>query len=49
MNINRTYRLTIVDRKCEIYQIKRAKAKAELKVAQNNNLFKISQNSKKAA
>ena len=49
MNINRTYRLTIVDRKCEIYQIERAKAKAQLKVARDNNLFKVSQNSKKAA
>ena len=49
MNINRTYRLTIVDRKCEIYQLERAKAKAELQLVQNNNLFKVSQNSKKAA
>lgn len=49
MNINRTHRLTIVDKKWEIYQIKCTQAQAKLKVAQDNKLFKISQDNKKAA
>ncbi len=50
MNINRTNRLTIVDKKWKIYQTNRAKDQIQLKIAQKDNVLKlVSQAQKKAA
>lgn len=50
MNINRTHRLTIVDKKFKIFQVNHAQEQANLKIAQKDNVIKIiSQNQQEAA
>jgi hypothetical protein len=50
MNINRTHRLTIVDKKFKIFQINHAEENVKLKIAQKDNVVqRISQNQKEAA
>ena len=41
MNVNRTHRLTIVDRHYQVRQIASAESKKTLKIARQNNLLKI--------
>jgi hypothetical protein len=50
MNINRTHRLTIVDKKFKILQVNQAQEQVNLKIAQKDNVVKIiSQDQKEAA
>ncbi|MGL4882779.1 MAG: hypothetical protein ACRC8K_17230 [Waterburya sp.] len=50
MNINRTHRLTIVDKKFKIFQINHTKDNVNLKIAQKDNVVQsISQDQKEAA
>ncbi|MEY4519334.1 MAG: hypothetical protein RLZZ499_1933 [Cyanobacteriota bacterium] len=50
MNINRTHRLTIVDKKFKIFQINHAEENVKLKIAPKDNVVKIiSQDQKEAA
>ena len=50
MNINRTHRLTIVDKKFKIFQVNNAQEQADLKIAHKDNVIKIiSQNQQEAA
>ncbi|NJK57309.1 MAG: hypothetical protein HC939_15535 [Pleurocapsa sp. SU_5_0] len=50
MNINRTHRLTIVDKKFKIFQVNHAQEQVNLKIAQKANIVRIiSQDQKEAA